>query len=34
VIAAEGFEIRGTRLYDFFAFTHKVEALVVLERDV
>lgn len=31
-IRAEGLEIRETRLYDLFAFTHRVEALVVLER--
>jgi tRNA/tmRNA/rRNA uracil-C5-methylase (TrmA/RlmC/RlmD family) len=27
-----GLEISGTRLYDLFAFTHRVEALVALER--
>jgi 23S rRNA (uracil1939-C5)-methyltransferase len=31
-IFAEGFRIRRARLYDFFAFTHRVEALVSLER--
>lgn len=31
-IRASGFEIRGTRLYDLFAFTHRIEALVALER--
>ncbi len=31
-ILAEGFRIRGTKLYDLFAFTHRVEALVALER--
>jgi 23S rRNA (uracil1939-C5)-methyltransferase len=32
VILAEGFEIRRAGLYDLFAFTHRVEALVCLER--
>jgi hypothetical protein len=27
-----GLEISRTRLYDLFAFTHRVESLVVLER--
>jgi 23S rRNA (uracil1939-C5)-methyltransferase len=31
-ILAEGFAIRGARLFDLFAFTHRVEALVALER--
>jgi tRNA/tmRNA/rRNA uracil-C5-methylase (TrmA/RlmC/RlmD family) len=31
-ILAEGFAIREARLYDLFAFTHRVEALVALER--
>jgi 23S rRNA (uracil1939-C5)-methyltransferase len=31
-IRASGFEIRGTQLYDLFAFTHRIEALVALER--
>ncbi len=31
-LRAEGLEIRETRLYDLFAFTHRVEALVALER--
>ncbi len=31
-ILAEGFAIRSARLYDLFAFTHRVEALVCLER--
>jgi len=31
-ILAEGFAIRSTRLFDLFAFTHRVEALVALER--
>jgi 23S rRNA (uracil1939-C5)-methyltransferase len=31
-ILAEGLEIRATRLYDLFPFTHRVEALVALER--
>jgi len=31
-ILAEGFAIRHARLFDLFAFTHRVEALVVLER--
>ncbi|MEX0880907.1 MAG: hypothetical protein WEF99_15640 [Thermoanaerobaculia bacterium] len=31
-ILAEGLVIRRTRLYDLFAFTHRVEALVSLER--
>jgi len=30
---AEGLEIRSTRLYDLFAFTHRVESLVALERE-
>ncbi|MGE5277792.1 MAG: class I SAM-dependent RNA methyltransferase [Acidobacteriota bacterium] len=32
VLCAEGLEIRGARLYDLFAFTHRVEAIVTLER--
>ena len=32
VLRQEGFEITKTSLYDFFAFTHRVEALVVLDR--
>lgn len=31
-LRAEGLEIRSTQLYDLFAFTHRVEALVALER--
>lgn len=31
-IFAEGFVLRRARLYDLFAFTHRVEALVSLER--
>lgn len=31
-LCAAGLEIRGARLYDFFAFTHRVEAVVTLER--
>lgn len=31
-ILAEGFRIRTARLYDLFALTHRVEALVALER--
>jgi tRNA/tmRNA/rRNA uracil-C5-methylase (TrmA/RlmC/RlmD family) len=31
-ILAEGFAIRSARLFDLFAFTHRVEALVALER--
>jgi 23S rRNA (uracil1939-C5)-methyltransferase len=31
-LRAAGLEIRGTRLYDLFAFTHRIEALVELER--
>jgi tRNA/tmRNA/rRNA uracil-C5-methylase (TrmA/RlmC/RlmD family) len=31
-ILAEGFRIRHTRLFDLFAFTHRVEAVVTLER--
>jgi tRNA/tmRNA/rRNA uracil-C5-methylase (TrmA/RlmC/RlmD family) len=31
-IRAEGLEIRAARLYDLFAFTHRIEALVALER--
>lgn len=31
-IRAAGFEVRSTRLYDLFAFTHRIEALVALER--
>lgn len=31
-ILAEGFAIRNARLFDLFAFTHRVEALVALER--
>jgi 23S rRNA (uracil1939-C5)-methyltransferase len=32
VIVARGYRIVGTRLYDLFAFTHRVEAVVVLSR--
>jgi 23S rRNA (uracil1939-C5)-methyltransferase len=32
VILAEGFAIRRVRLYDLFAYTHRIEALVALER--
>ncbi len=32
VILAEGFTIRAATLFDLFAFTHRVEALVSLER--
>ncbi len=32
VVLAEGFEIREARLFDLFAFTHRVEAVVALER--
>jgi tRNA/tmRNA/rRNA uracil-C5-methylase (TrmA/RlmC/RlmD family) len=32
VLLAGGFEIGTAKLYDLFAFTHRVEALVVLER--
>jgi 23S rRNA (uracil1939-C5)-methyltransferase len=31
-ILAEGFAIRNARLFDLFAFTHRVEAVVALER--
>jgi 23S rRNA (uracil1939-C5)-methyltransferase len=31
-LLAEGLAIRDTRLYDLFAFTHRIEALVSLER--
>ena len=31
-ILAEGFTIRAATLFDLFAFTHRVEALVSLER--
>ena len=31
-IRRQGFEIREARLYDLFAFTHRIEALVALER--
>ncbi len=31
-IRAEGLEIRRAKLYDFFAFTHRVESMVCLER--
>jgi tRNA/tmRNA/rRNA uracil-C5-methylase (TrmA/RlmC/RlmD family) len=31
-ILPEGFRIRRTRLFDLFAFTHRVEAVVTLER--
>jgi 23S rRNA (uracil1939-C5)-methyltransferase len=31
-IRAARFEIRSTRLYDLFAFTHRIEAFVALER--
>ena len=33
-VLAEGFAVRRARLYDLFAFTHRVEALVSLERVV
>ncbi len=33
VLAARGLAIREALLYDLFAFTHRVEALVLLERD-
>ncbi|HEY1252752.1 MAG TPA: hypothetical protein VGH97_16350, partial [Thermoanaerobaculia bacterium] len=32
ILRAAGFEIRSARLYDLFAFTHRVEALIALER--
>jgi tRNA/tmRNA/rRNA uracil-C5-methylase (TrmA/RlmC/RlmD family) len=32
-LVARGLAIREARLYDLFAFTHRVEALVLLERD-
>lgn len=32
LLLAEGFEIRGARLYDLFAFTHRIEAIVTLVR--
>lgn len=32
VLREQGFEIARATLYDFFAFTHRVEALVVLDR--
>ncbi|MGH9315769.1 MAG: class I SAM-dependent RNA methyltransferase [Thermoanaerobaculia bacterium] len=32
VMVARGYRIVGTRLYDLFAFTHRVEAVVVLSR--
>ena len=32
VLLAEGFSIREARLFDLFALTHRVEALVALER--
>ncbi len=32
VLCAGGLEIRGARLYDLFAFTHRVEAIVTLDR--
>lgn len=32
ILLAEGLAIRSVRLYDLFAFTHRVEALVALER--
>lgn len=32
VFLAEGFEIRGARLYDLFALTHRIEAVVTLGR--
>lgn len=32
VLLAEGFVLRRAKLYDFFAFTHRVESLVSLER--
>jgi tRNA/tmRNA/rRNA uracil-C5-methylase (TrmA/RlmC/RlmD family) len=33
-LESRGFQIAHARLYDFFAFTHRVEALVTLERKV
>ncbi|HEY1435771.1 MAG TPA: TRAM domain-containing protein [Thermoanaerobaculia bacterium] len=32
ILLAAGFSIRDARLYDLFAFTHRVEALIALER--
>ena len=32
VLLAEGFDIRDARLFDLFPLTHRVEALVALER--
>jgi len=32
VLTGEGFVLRAARLYDLFAFTHRVEAIVALER--
>lgn len=32
ILLTQGFSIRSARLYDFFAFTHRVEAMVVLDR--
>ena len=32
-LVARGLAIREALLYDLFAFTHRVEALVLLERD-
>ena len=31
-ILQQGFSVTATRLYDLFAFTHRVEAMVVLDR--
>jgi tRNA/tmRNA/rRNA uracil-C5-methylase (TrmA/RlmC/RlmD family) len=33
VILREGFAVASVRLYDLFAFTHRVEAMVVLDRE-
>lgn len=32
VLLAEGFAVSSARLYDFFAFTHRIEAVVALSR--
>ncbi len=32
VILREGFEVASARGYDLFAFTHRVEAMIVLDR--
>ena len=31
-ILREGFSVTSARLYDLFAFTHRVEAMIVLDR--